>query len=146
MIGNYCPELQNGLFLSPNLAKNSILMVLVDVDFHQIVGYHYFDYHQPSRWSSPVKGYFRAGECYPLLGPPRVKLTGSCVGVGAVGWFFKVPTWSEQTAGFSAKWNKIAERTRLVGAQDYVLPLPSQGALGGQSIKYLNLFDALAAL
>ena len=49
-------------------------------------------------------------------------------------------------SGSSAKWNKIAERTRLVGAQDYVLPLPSQGALGGQSIKYLNLFDALAAL
>ena len=57
---------------SPNPAPNSIPMVLVDLDVHQIVGYHYFDYHQPSRGSSPVKGYFRAGKCYPLIGPPRV--------------------------------------------------------------------------
>ena len=27
---------------SLNLAPNSILMVLVDLDVHQIVGYHYF--------------------------------------------------------------------------------------------------------
>ena len=37
---------------SPNLAPNSILMVLVDLDVHQIVGYHYFDHYQPSRGSS----------------------------------------------------------------------------------------------
>ena len=64
--------------------------------------------------------------------------------------FQTAPSFAEQlavaVAGSSAKWNKIAERTRLVGAQDYVLPLPSQGALGGRSIKYLNLFEALAAL
>ena len=44
----------------PNLDPNSILMVLVDLDVHQIVGYHYCDHHQPSRGGS-VKGYFRAG-------------------------------------------------------------------------------------
>ena len=37
---------------SPNMAPNSILMVLVDLDVNQIVGYHYFDHHQPSRGSS----------------------------------------------------------------------------------------------
>ena len=37
---------------SPNPAPHSIPMVLVDLDVHQIVGYHYFDYHQPSRGSS----------------------------------------------------------------------------------------------
>ena len=31
---------------SPNLAPNSILMVLVDLDVHQIVGHHYFDHNQ----------------------------------------------------------------------------------------------------
>ena len=36
---------------SQNLAPNSILMVLVELDVHQIVGYHYFDHHQPSRGS-----------------------------------------------------------------------------------------------
>ena len=30
---------------SPNLAPNSILMALVDLDVHQIVGYHHFDHH-----------------------------------------------------------------------------------------------------
>ena len=34
------------------MAPNSILMVLVDLDVNQIVGYHYFDHHQPSRGSS----------------------------------------------------------------------------------------------
>ena len=43
-----------------HLAPNSIIMVLVDLDVLQIVGYHYFDHHQPSRGGS-VKGYFRAG-------------------------------------------------------------------------------------
>ena len=37
---------------SPNLTPNSIMMVLVGLDVHQIVGYHYFDHHQPSRGSS----------------------------------------------------------------------------------------------
>ena len=44
---------------SPNLAPNSILMALVDLDVHQIVGYHYFEskfliitIHQPFRGSS----------------------------------------------------------------------------------------------
>ena len=37
---------------SQNMAPNSILMVLVDLDVLQIVGYHYFDHHQPSRVSS----------------------------------------------------------------------------------------------
>ena len=46
--------------LSLQTGLNSILMVLVDLDVHQIVGYHYFDHHQPSRGGS-VKGYFRAG-------------------------------------------------------------------------------------
>ena len=41
------------------MAPNSILMVLVDLDVHQIVGYHYFDHHQPSR--GVRLGYFRAG-------------------------------------------------------------------------------------
>ena len=40
---------------SPNLAPNSILMVLVDLDVHQIVSYHYFDHHQPSRGGSVQK-------------------------------------------------------------------------------------------
>ena len=30
----------------------AILMVLVNLDVHQIVGYHYFDHHQRSRGSS----------------------------------------------------------------------------------------------
>ena len=34
---------------SPNLAPNSILMFLVDLDVHQIAGYHYFVHHLPSR-------------------------------------------------------------------------------------------------
>ena len=34
---------------SPNLAPNSILMFLVDLDVHQIAGYHFFDHHLPSR-------------------------------------------------------------------------------------------------
>ena len=29
-----------------------LLIVLVDLDVHQIVGYHYFNHHQPSRGSS----------------------------------------------------------------------------------------------
>ena len=37
---------------SPNLTPNSIMMVLVGLDVHQIVGYHSFDHHQPSRGSS----------------------------------------------------------------------------------------------
>ena len=37
---------------SPNMASNSILMVMMDLDVYQIVGYHYFDHHQPSRGSS----------------------------------------------------------------------------------------------
>ena len=37
---------------SQNLAPNSILMVLVELDVHQIVGYHYFDHNQLSRGSS----------------------------------------------------------------------------------------------
>ena len=41
-----------GQLTSPNLAPNSILMVLVDLDVHQIVDYHYFDHHQPSKESS----------------------------------------------------------------------------------------------
>ena len=49
------PEVQVGggqVGGSPKLAPNSILMVLVDLDVNQIVGYHYFDHHQPSRGSS----------------------------------------------------------------------------------------------
>ena len=34
-------------------------MILVDLDVHQIVGYHYFDHHQPSR--GVRLAYFRAG-------------------------------------------------------------------------------------
>ena len=34
---------------SPNMAPNSIIMVLVDLDVLQIVGYHYFDHHQRVR-------------------------------------------------------------------------------------------------
>ena len=34
---------------SPNLALSSILMFLVDLDIHQIAGYHYFVHHLPSR-------------------------------------------------------------------------------------------------
>ena len=37
---------------SPNLAPNSILMVLVELDVDQIVVFHYNDHHQPSRGSS----------------------------------------------------------------------------------------------
>ena len=42
----------NAQWGSGNLAPNSILMVLVDLDVHQIVGYHYFDLHQPFRGNS----------------------------------------------------------------------------------------------
>ena len=52
---------------SPNLAPNSILMVLVDLDVHQIVGYHYFDHHQPCR--GVRLGYFRAGTVVLNRGP-----------------------------------------------------------------------------
>ena len=45
---------------SPKLAPNSILMVLVDLDVHQIVGYHYFDHHQPSRGSSVRLGVLKS--------------------------------------------------------------------------------------
>ena len=38
---------------SPNLAPNSILMFLVDLDVHQIAGYHFFDHHLPS-WGAPT--------------------------------------------------------------------------------------------
>ena len=34
---------------SQNMAPNPILMVLVDLDVLQIVGYHYFDHHQRVR-------------------------------------------------------------------------------------------------
>ena len=34
------------------LAPNSITVVLVHLDVCQIVGYHYFDEHQPQRGSS----------------------------------------------------------------------------------------------
>ena len=37
---------------SPNMAPNSILMVLVDLDVHKIVDYRNFDHHQSSRGSS----------------------------------------------------------------------------------------------
>ena len=30
----------------------ALLILLVNLDVHQIVGYHYFDHHQPSRGSS----------------------------------------------------------------------------------------------
>ena len=40
---------------SPKLAPNSIIMVLVDLDVHQIVGYHYYDHHQPSRVQSTLQ-------------------------------------------------------------------------------------------
>ena len=36
---------------SPNLTLNSILMVLVNLDIHRIVSFHYFDPTQPSRGS-----------------------------------------------------------------------------------------------
>ena len=47
---------------SPNPAPNSIPMVLVDLDVHQIVGYHYFDYHQPSRGSLVTLRFLRERE------------------------------------------------------------------------------------
>ena len=62
---------------SPKLAPNSILMVLVDLDVHQIVGYHYFDHHQPS--SSPQDVDRGREKPFPV-GGHRAELAGALFG------------------------------------------------------------------